>query len=69
MAGRLKEAAINPWHPGLPPLVLCEAKGVADVLTGPASAYACPVSGLKGQAGKGYLITKGGPGTPGWQRP
>jgi len=61
MAARLNEATINPWHPGLPPLVLCEAKGVADVLTKPVGAYACPISGLKGQAGKGYLITKVAP--------
>ena len=61
MAARLDEARINPWHPGLPPLVLTEAKGLADVLANPVSAYACPITGLKGQAGKGYLITQVAP--------
>ena len=61
LADRLGEATISPWQPGLPPLVLCEAKGLADVLAAPVSAYACPVAGLKGQAGKGWLITEVAP--------
>jgi hypothetical protein len=61
MAGRLDEATISPWHPGLPPLVLTEAKGLADVLTNPVGAYACPIAGLKGQAGKGWLVTEVAP--------
>ena len=45
LADRLGEATISPWQPGLPPLVLCEAKGLADVLAAPVSAYACPSPG------------------------
>ena len=58
---RLEEATINPWHPEPPPLLITEAKGMASILARPVSAYACPIAGLKGQAGKGWLITKVAP--------
>jgi hypothetical protein len=61
LSDRLDEASINPWHPELPPLILTEAKGVAGVLERPVSAYLCPVGGMKGQAGKGWLITEVAP--------
>jgi len=53
---RLAEATINPWGHDLPPLILTESKGMAEVLEATVSAYACPIAGTKGQSA-GFLRT------------
>jgi hypothetical protein len=56
LATKLEGARLNPWEPGLPPLILSESKGVAEVLQAVAYEYVCPIAGLKGQTA-GFLRT------------
>jgi hypothetical protein len=55
MLDRLEEAAVNPWHPASPPLVLTESKNLAQALAAPLAPLVPVVGGLKGQAGEGWL--------------
>jgi hypothetical protein len=57
LAAKLEGARLNPWEPGLPPLILSESKGVAEVLQAVAYEYVCPIAGLKGHAA-GFLVTQ-----------
>lgn len=64
---RLPEAAINPWHPGLPPLLVFESGTLAHVMERVALQYRCPITGTVGQA-KGFLITMVAPWLVGNER-
>ena len=58
MHAAIGDFPLNPWHPLEPPLVLTETKGNAEVLESTVFPYRCPIAGLKGQSGAGFLRTK-----------
>jgi hypothetical protein len=57
MLDRLDEAAVNPWHPASPPLVLTESKNLAQALAAPLYRLVPVIGGPKGQTGEGWLRT------------
>jgi hypothetical protein len=68
MLDRLDEAAVNPWHPASPPLLLTESKNMAQALTPPLAPLVPVIGGLKGQAGEGWLRTEVAPELAGDRR-
>lgn len=50
----LEVAHIDPWLPGLAPLILCESRSLAGVLVGLVGEYRCVIAPTNGQCG-GFL--------------
>jgi hypothetical protein len=50
-------ASIDAWGGGLPPLTICEARGVKAVLERIAYRYVAPLAATAGQSG-GYIVTE-----------
>ena len=61
LTAALNQFALNPWTPHEPPLILTESKSNAYVLEKVAMNYVCPIAGLRGHGGAGFLRTKVAP--------
>jgi hypothetical protein len=60
VADAVQDASLDRWGGEPAPLILCESRSLAGVLSGIAARYASPIAATNGQA-RGFLITKVAP--------